>query len=366
MVNDLLLNSSVFASLAISLFIGYYIVPRIVFISRKKKLFDFIDNRKVHKDNIPRLGGVSFFPALLFSICFIVAIRYSFNMPIKTELADGVLVEMLFLVCGLILLYFIGLADDLVGVSYKFKLLAQVISAILMISGGVYINDFCGFLGIHAIPAYVGYPLTVLVVIFIINSINLIDGVDGLASGLSSVALISLGSWYLYKDLYMYSMLSFSMIGVIIPFFYYNVFSKRRKIFMGDTGSLMLGYLISFLSIKFCMLTQFAPQYSFSGAPIFILSILFIPLFDSVRVFSERVMQGRFPFYPDKTHIHHKFLALGFSHIQTMSIILLLAIVFAVLNVILARFLSINIMVVIELVLGVIMSCLLHRVKNKA
>jgi len=364
MDNNLVLNISVFLVLIISLIIGYSIVPRIVLISKKKGLFDFVNERKSHTDQVSRLGGVSFFPAILFSISFVVALRYCINLPIAENIASTVLVEMLFLMCGSICLYFIGMADDLVGVSYKYKLAAQVLAVNLMMASGVYLNNLHGFLGINAIPFYISYPLTLIISIFIINSINLIDGVDGLASGLSSVALVSLGSWYLFKDLYIYAMIAFGMIGVIIPFFYFNVFSKRIKIFMGDTGSLLLGFIIAFLSVKFCMLTISEPFYRFADAPIFILAILFIPIFDAFRVFAERMLQGKSPFFPDKSHIHHKFLALGFSHRQTMTTIVAIAVAFAILNTILVRYLNINVMFFIDISLGFFMIYVLHRIKE--
>lgn len=359
------INLLICLTFAISAVIGFIIVPRIVIISRRKGLFDFVNERKVHSQQIPRLGGVSFLPALLFSVSFVMGIRYLIGIEVADNISHNVLVETLFLLCGLVVLFFIGLADDLISVSFRYKLLSQVMVAILMIISGVYVDNMHGFLGMHEIPSWFGYLLTIILVCFVINAINLIDGVDGLASGLSSIALASLGVWFLEQHLFVYSMLAFAMLGVIIPFFVFNVFGRKYKIFMGDTGSLLIGYLIAFLSAKLCMISVSGPVFDFRGAPIFIFAILFIPLFDAARVFAERMRAGKSPFHPDKTHIHHKFLALGFSHRQTMVAIVLVEVVVIVVDIILSQYLDITLMFFANIVLGVFMMVVLHRIQSK-
>ncbi|WP_320052588.1 MraY family glycosyltransferase [uncultured Acetobacteroides sp.] len=365
MDKTVVINLLICLTFAISAAIGFIIVPRIVIISRRKGLFDFINERKVHTKQVPRLGGVSFLPALLFSVSFVMGIRYLVGIEVADNISHNVLVETLFLLCSLVVLFFIGLADDLISVSFRYKLLSQVLVAVLMIASGVYVDNMHGFFGMHEIPNWVGYILTVILVCFVINAINLIDGVDGLASGLSSIALASLGVWFLEQHLFVYSMLAFAMLGVIIPFFIYNVFGGKNKIFMGDTGSLLIGYLIAFLSAKLCMISVSGPVFEFRGAPIFIFAILFIPLFDAARVFVERMRAGKSPFYPDKTHIHHKFLALGFSHRQTMVSIVLVEVVVIVVDIILSQYLDITLMFFANIVLGVFMMVVLHRIQSK-
>lgn len=159
----------------------------------------------------------------------------------------------------MILLYLTGIADDLMGVRYREKFLIQLICACFFPLSGLWINDFYGLFGIYLIPAWIGMPFTVLIVIFVTNAINLIDGIDGLASGLSSASLLVFGFLFIGKGLWAYSMLAFSTFGVLVPFFYYNVFGsaeRARKIFMGDTGSLTLGYILSFLAIKYSQNNQ--------------------------------------------------------------------------------------------------------------
>lgn len=365
MDKTVVINLLICLTFAISAAIGFIIVPRIVIISRRKGLFDFINERKVHTKQVPRLGGVSFLPALLFSVSFVMGIRYLIGIEVADNISHNVLVETLFLLCGLVVLFFIGLADDLISVSFRYKLLSQVLVAGLMIISGVYVNNMHGFLGMHEIPSWFGYILTVILVCFVINAINLIDGVDGLASGLSSIALASLGVWFLEQHLFVYSMLAFAMLGVIIPFFVFNVFGRKYKIFMGDTGSLLIGYLIAFLSAKLCMISVSGPVFDFRGAPIFIFAILFIPLFDAARVFVERMRAGKSPFHPDKTHIHHKFLALGFSHRQTMVAIVLVEVVVIVVDIILSQYLDITLMFFANIVLGTFMMLVLHRIQSK-
>lgn len=306
----------------ISLLMGMIIIPRVLIISFRKRLFDTPDARKIHTLPIPRLGGVTFFPAILFTMCLLIASRIILDYkPISDR---DTFSEYLFFLSGLTLLYIIGIADDLIGVRYRKKFVIQILAALMFPLAGLYINDFYGLFGIHAITPFIGIPLTLLLVVFITNAINLIDGIDGLASGLCMVALAVYGIAFAINHQWIYALLSFVSIGVIIPFFRYNVFgnaSRGRKIFMGDTGSLTLGYILSFFTIKYCMHTE-----TTHGAPILIaFCVLMVPCLDVVRVVFRRLRNRKNPFLPDKTHIHHKFLAMGFTprraliYIQIMS-----------------------------------------------
>ena len=251
-------------------------------ISFRKRLFDTPDARKIHTLPIPRLGGVTFFPAILFTMCFLIASRIILDYkPISDR---DTFSEYLFFLSGLTLLYIIGIADDLIGVRYRKKFAIQILAALMFPLAGLYINDFYGLFGIQAVYG----------IVFAINH-----------------------QW-------IYALLSFVSIGVIIPFFRYNVFgnaSRGRKIFMGDTGSLTLGYILSFFTIKYCMHTE-----TTHGAPILIaFCVLMVPCLDVVRVVFRRLRNRKNPFLPDKIHIHHKFLAMGFTprraliYIQIMS-----------------------------------------------
>lgn len=321
-------------SFTLSALLARFIIPRILMISFRKKLFDIPDERKIHQRAIPRLGGVAFFPTILFSCCMVSALRTLTGYNIPAIQTQYILPESLLLVCGMVLLYLAGIADDLMGVRYRQKFIIQIICGCFFPLAGLWINNFYGLFGINEIPNWIGIPFTILIVVFITNAINLIDGIDGLASGLSSLALLFFGFLFILKELWIYGMLAFASLGVLIPFFYYNVFGseeRARKIFMGDTGSLTLGYILSFLTIKYSQYNLNVTPYT-EGAFIIALSPLIIPIFDVIRVIFLRIRIGKNPFEPDKNHIHHKFLAMGFTARNSMIIILLISCGFNLIN----------------------------------
>ena len=250
--------------------------------------------------------------------------------------------EFMFLVSGATVLFCVGLADDLAGVGYRIKFLAQLLSAALLLCSGVWIDNLDGLFGLHHVPTAVGALLTVLVVVLLTNAYNLIDGIDGLCSGLSILALFTFGVWFL------------TMGGVVTIFFFYNVMGHRMKIFMGDTGSLLLGFVIAFLGLKFYDLNINGEFYRIDAAPAVFLGIVFIPAFDTVRVFCVRMAAGLSPFYPDRRHIHHKLLRIGLTHLQGTLVIVVLQACFILLNFLL-RNVNINLLFGINLVLGVLL-----------
>ena len=180
----------------IAVCLGCIVIPKILVISYKKQLFDMPDERKVHSMPIPRLGGVSFFPVILISLCFILGIRYFTGYTIVNLPVNQILCQFFFLAAGGMMLYLVGVADDLVGVGYRYKFFVQIVAALLLVWPGEWINSLSGLFGIYEIPASLGVPLTVLVIVYITNAINLIDGIDGLASGLCNIALAVLGIIY--------------------------------------------------------------------------------------------------------------------------------------------------------------------------
>ena len=351
---------------AISAYIARLIIPRILLISFRKKLFDIPDERKVHKHAIPRLGGVSFFPTILLSCCSVLAVRTLTGYGISAMLTSYILPEFLVLVCGMVLLYLTGIADDLVGVRYRQKFIVQIICASLFPVAGLWINDFYGLFGVGIVSAWFGVPFTILTIVFITNAINLIDGIDGLASGLSSVSLLVFGFLFIEKGLWIYSMLAFSTFGVFVPFFYYNVFGSvehARKIFMGDTGSLTLGYILSFLAIKYSQNTEFISVTQ--GAFVIAFSTLIVPAFDVVRVVIVRIYHGKSPFEPDKNHIHHQFLAMGFTVRKAMLLILLISCVFSGMNILLMPYVDNTLMLVGDVVAWIGLNLWWSRIRRQ-
>ena len=217
------------------------------------------------------------------------------------------------------------------------------------------------------LPGWVAVPLTVVAAVGIINAINLIDGIDGLASGLTGSALLVLGSLFLINGMWIYALLSFATLGVLVPFFYYNVFGQAdhgRKIFMGDTGSLTLGYILVFLAIRYASYNPDVAHYS-AGAIVVAFSTLIVPMFDVVRVMIVRARSHRSLFKPDRNHIHHKFLDMGMSAHKAMISIVVIASLFSSLNILLVSFVNINIVFAGDIVIWVILSIWFEKAGNK-
>lgn len=362
-MGDLYIIISAFVAAVV---LGRIIIPNILIISLRKRLFDEPNERKIHKRPVPRLGGVTFFPVILFSLCVFTAIRLLTGNAPEPGRTERMVCEFLFLIGGLTLLYIVGIADDLVGVRYRKKFLVQIISAMMFPLAGLYINNFYGLFGIYLIPAEVGIPLTMLLVVFITNAVNLIDGIDGLASGLSMVALVVFGVLFVHFRLWSYAMLAFVSVGVIIPFFSYNVFGNAdmgRKIFMGDTGSLTLGFILSFFVIKYCMYEPEMRMFSAKSSPVLIsFSVLLVPCLDVVRVVLRRARNKRALFMPDKTHIHHKFLAMGFSPRRAMVTIQLMSLGFFAFTIVAIRHIDDTLVFVIDIVVWTLLNLWFDRV----
>lgn len=351
----------------ISVFLSRLIIPRILVVAFRKRLFDIPNDRKVHTGMVPRLGGLSFVPTLLFSLAFTTALRYMLGYEISQNVLHYIIPEFYLLVCGLTLLYLTGIKDDLVGLRYRTKFIIQIISASFLPFSGLWINNLYGLFGIHELTPWLGIPFTILVVVFITNAINLIDGIDGLASGLSSVTLAILGSLFLYNRMWIYATLAFSTLGMLLPFFYYNVFGQAercKKIFMGDTGSLTLGYILSFLTIRFCSYNPEIMPFT-DGAIVISFSTLIVPMFDVIRVMLIRLRSHRGLFTADKNHIHHKFLAMGFSSRSAMLSILLIACLFSCLNILFIPYVNNTLMLFVDIVIWVGINLWFDRIKYK-
>lgn len=354
----------VILTFAISAAIGWFAIPRIVIIAKIKRLFDEPNARKVHKGAIPRLGGLSFFPAALFSFAFVLGLRYYYGYDISLDLQVELLTEFLFVMAGMLILYFVGMADDLIGVGYRNKFVAQIFAGVCLVFAGVTVFDLQGLCGVYRLPFAMDALLTIAAVVLTVNAFNLIDGVDGLCSGLGTIILTTLGVLFIYYQLFVYAMFAFGMVGVLIAFFQYNVLGTRLKVFMGDTGSLTLGYMIVFLGLKFVNLenTTFIAL-GLNSTLAILAGLLFVPVFDTCRVFVSRISRGKSPFFPDKNHVHHKLLQLNRTHLQSTGILLLMEIGFILMNFALAELagLGINWILLIDILLGVGVNVTLNR-----
>lgn len=297
-------------------------IPPIIRVAKEKKLFEPFEERKIHTKRVPPLGGVAIF--IGFTISSIIA-------------TDGLSFDSLkYIIASVIIMFFIGLKDDLLIISAQKKLMVQIFAAVILITlGNVRFTNLHGILGTHEIGYFTSLILTVFCMVAIINAFNLIDGIDGLASGLAILAVTTFGTWFFIAGQIQFSILSFALVGSLTGFFIYNVFGKENKLFMGDTGSLIIGLVISALAIKFneFNIVKTAP-YAIGAAPAVSFAIIIVPLIDTLRVMSIRIATKRSPFSPDNNHVHHRLLELVHSHFKVTLIIIaanILIIAFALL-----------------------------------
>lgn len=348
---------------AISVLIAGILIPKITLIAFRRNLFDEIDERKIHRGVVPRLGGIAFFPAFLFSLTLVVALNLRLGSAPMIDAIGGAFVPIYFEICAIILLYLVGIADDLIGVRYMAKFVVQIVCAILLACSGMYIDNLYGILWLNELPDVLAWLFSILVTVYVVNAINLIDGIDGLASGLSSIALIFYAVVFFNGGEFIYSLLAVASAGTLFPFFYYNVFgdvTKQKKIFMGDTGALTTGMVLVFCAIAvMCAKPDFLTV-DYNPA-IVALSPLIVPCFDVFRVYFHRVKKGRNPFLPDKCHIHHKILALGMNQAAALLTILGVSIAFIGINVLVSPFTNPTIIFIGDVVVWTIANILLTR-----
>ncbi len=284
-------------------------VPPIVKVAHAKRLFEPFNDRKVHTKIVPPMGGVAIF--IGFTLSSIIA-------------TDGISFDALkYIIASVIIMFFIGLKDDLMDISAQKKLIVQIFAAILLITlGDVRFTYLHGVLGISDIGFLPSLVLTIFAMVVIMNAFNLIDGIDGLASGLAILAASSFGGWFYIAGHIQFAILSFALVGSLAGFFIYNVFGHRNKLFMGDTGSLIIGLVISALAVKFneFNIDKTVP-FAISAAPAVSFAIIIVPLIDTLRVMTIRILNNKSPFSADQNHIHHRLLKLVTSHFKVTLII---------------------------------------------
>ena len=350
----------------ISLILGFLVLPKIIKVSSEKNLYDMPDYRKVHGIPVPRLGGVAFFPIILMVVCFTMACSYIIGYKSLRGDTFVLFTRYMLLISGLTILYLVGIMDDLVGVSFKMKFLAQTVCAALFPLSGLVINNLWGLFGIHHLSPWLSIPLTMFLVVYITNAINLIDGIDGLSSGLSCIAFLALGCACALEQKYVHNMLCFSALGVLLAFWYYNVFGnaeKGTKVFMGDTGSLTLGYLLSFIVIY---MGKESGHYFPQGTLLIAFSTVLLPMLDIVRVVFSRFRRRDPLFLPDKNHIHHKLLRTGLRIRGVLIVLLCLSAVYIAIAIggVLAG-LNYTLIFCIEIALWVIVQCTINHFIHK-
>lgn len=328
---------------------GVILIPLILDFCKRKGLYDIPNARKLHKNAIPRLGGISFIPSML--LAFFIAITLFDGLSNKQHIIISTWSIAFFI--SLVLIYIVGVIDDLIGLTAKVKFPVQIAAAMLLPLAGLRINDFYGLFGIHEIPFVISILITIFAVVYITNAINLIDGIDGLCSGLSFLALGGFLFCFTNEKLYVYSILIAGLMGVLLAYFYYNYFGdveKNRKIFMGDSGSLSLGFILAFLSVKFAMNNPQVMPFRIDA--LFLpVTLLIIPVFDVTRMILVRSKHHKPLFLADKNHIHHKLIRAGMSQHQALWTIIALALGFFIVNDTLMLFLDITYILIIDIFL---------------
>ena len=332
----------------LSLICGFVFTPIILDYCKRKKLYDIPNERKVHKNAIPRMGGISFFPSMITAFLVMLLL-----LPVSEEHTLPVTLWSAIFMLGLLLIYITGIIDDLTGLNAKTKFVVQIFTGCLLPFAGLYINNL--------------YGLTVFMMVFIDNAINLIDGIDGLASGLSLFALIGFLVYFNYYDVFMhtYSILVAGLIGALIAFSYFNLFGsaeRNTKIFMGDSGSLSLGFILGFLAIK-CASNNTVIWPARSEALLVPITLLFVPMADVVRVTLYRLIHHRPLFDADKNHIHHKLMRSGMSQHQALLTILALAVAYAAINFGLYPLLNFTWIIVIDVLIYSLVNVCINQMK---
>lgn len=297
----------------LAMFAVCWIHPRLVRIALLKNIVDNPDARKLQRIPIPVLGGV----AVFFGAVIGIAVTNVF-VDCSTLLAS---------VAAMMVMLYTGTMDDILDLSPTLRFIIEIAIVVLFILvTECDIDNFHGLWGLNAIPAWLAWPLTIFASVGIINAINLIDGVDGLSSGYCFMASIIFGTLFLLSGDYPMTILAAVAAGALLPFFFHNVFGKSSKMFIGDGGTLVMGIILSSFVLHTLSSESEVANFVDKGFGLipFTLAVLSVPVFDTLRVMTARIVRGTSPFHPDKTHLHHLFIELGFSHAGTTVCILTL------------------------------------------
>ena len=289
--------------------VTFVAIPSIINIAKVKRLMDEPGERRAHKNSIPTLGGIAIFAGVVFSIIMWTPFEVFGNMQ--------------YILCSFIIIFLIGAKDDIIPLTPYKKMLGQILAAgILVFLANVKLTSLYGIFGVYQIPYYLSAIISMFTLLVIINAFNLIDGINGLSAGIGTLICISLGAWFYVTDQIVLCIIAFALVGSLVAFLKYNV--TPAKIFMGDTGSLLVGLICGILTIRFIELHLDIPVLNNKvvAAPALGVGILFIPLYDTLRVFIVRLLAGRSPFSPDRQHIHHMMLDVGCSHTQATLILI--------------------------------------------
>lgn len=291
----------------ISTLLSLVAIPKIITLAVAKRLFDMPDNeRKVHKRIVPYLGGVAIFGSACIASVLLLDHSGFENWT--------------YVRAATLLLFFVGIKDDISDLKATHKLVIQLLAAVMVVGlADIRLGNFYGIFGLHELPLWFSYVFSVIGIAFVTNAFNLIDGIDGLAGSIGAFASMVFGIFFALAGQAQFAVVSFTLFGAILGFLYYN--RSPAKIFMGDTGSLFIGFMLAVLSVCFINSRQvyllLAHNFHVDGPALkytIVLAILFVPIFDTLRVFAMRAARGVSPFRADRHHLHHYLLDIGFSH----------------------------------------------------
>lgn len=304
-----------------------YSTPALIKVAVLKRLIDTpTEDRKIHKRSVPTIGGIIIYAGTLFAY----ALWYNIDDMIYYDKILESVKEFKLIIATSLILFFVGVKDDIIGTAAVKKLFAHIIVAlILVLMGDIRITGLHGIFGVYDIPYWGSVFISIFTYVVVVNSFNLIDGVDGLAAGIGFLSSCAFGIWFVFAGEFPYAALAFSLAGALMGFLIFNF--CPAKIFMGDSGSLVIGMFICVLAIK---MIEYPIQQLESGSfwlrvskPVFAISTLAYPLMDTLRVFIIRAVKGQSPFNADRNHLHHKLIDCKFGHVKTVIIIYLFSIV---------------------------------------
>jgi UDP-N-acetylmuramyl pentapeptide phosphotransferase/UDP-N-acetylglucosamine-1-phosphate transferase len=336
----------------VSFLFGWIAMPIVIRIAKAKGFVVRPNKRMSHTGEVPNIGGLN--------ICFSFILTYLF---FEFEQMN----HNQFFMIGLFAIMVIGFIDDILVLTPLAKLLGETLAGIALIGfADIRITHLHGIFGINEIGIIPSYIISLFILIAIINAVNLIDGIDGLASGLGILYCLFFALYFGLVGEAGWSFIGIGMIGSLAVFFIYNVFGNREKIFMGDSGSLLLGYLLTAFVFRFCeinALGSIPAQFHMSASPAVAICVLTVPIFDTIRVSITRIKKGRSPFQPDKNHIHHLLLRTGLSHIQTTCILLFVSLLFIALGIV-GRNWNLWLLLIVDFALATVLTLILWRVIN--
>lgn len=303
---------NIFLGIITSYLLGFFFIPVLIYMLHKMKIVDTPGGRKIHDESIPSMGGIGIVLAAFISF-------FSFTQYQQ-------LLEIRYFLVAFGLIFFVGMRDDMVNLTAVQKVLGQLMATyIVVVMSDIRISSLYGFMGVYDLPLLVSYAITFFTIVVLTNSFNLIDGLDGLAGAISLIILLFLGWWLIDAGLESYGGFALILLGAVLAFLMFNW--HPAKIFMGDTGSLILGFALSTLTVLF--IDTNGTMNEFQGwkfyAPIASgVALLILPVYDTARIFTKRISKGKSPFAPDKSHVHHFLLRMGMRHDQvTITLVLI-------------------------------------------